>query len=123
SAIRPAYVSDLVPLAEQSAFQGNAALAMRAARLAADLYPGSDAANGILGVVTVMAGDVSAGESLLRKSASIRRDGYARASNLARIAGVMARTGDRRAAIALLEVALRLDPSSKEAQAGLAAMR
>jgi tetratricopeptide (TPR) repeat protein len=119
SSVRPAYRS-LITLGEDRAEQGDVALGTRAARLAAELYPDSDAAHGLLGVLTLMAGDRAGGESLVRRAAALRKDGYVAPANLSSIATILARQGSRAAAVALLEIAVAVHPSDATLQVRLA---
>jgi Flp pilus assembly protein TadD len=118
SSLRPAYRS-LIGLAEESAVQGDVALGTRAAGLATELYPDSDDAHGILGVLAVMAGDRARGDSLIRKAAALAGDGYVSPSNLAAIATTLVRGGARDAAIALLEIGAGVHPSDAVLQVRL----
>jgi predicted Zn-dependent protease len=117
--VRPAY-RGLVTLAEEGTVQRELAVGTRAARLATELYPDSDAALGILGVLDVIAGDRAGGESLIRKAAALGPDGYVSPADLVSIANTLARRRARPAAIALLEIGIRLYPSDPALQARLA---
>ncbi|HEY2941641.1 MAG TPA: hypothetical protein VGN09_04330, partial [Vicinamibacteria bacterium] len=119
SSVRPAY-RGLVTLAEEGTVQGELGVGTRAARLATELYPDSDAAHGILGVLAVIAGDRAGGESLIRKAATFDPEGYVSPSELVSIANTLARRGARSAAIALIEIGIGLYPSDPALQARLA---
>ena len=109
SSIVPDYSRGIVRAAENAAERGDFAEATRLATLALDLYPESERANGLAGVLAVLGGDTTRGRTLLRKSLDLAPRGYASAQNLRNIANILG--GER--AKALLAVSAELHPESK----------
>jgi CubicO group peptidase (beta-lactamase class C family) len=120
--LKPDYVRAVVGLAEDAAERGDMATAMRAANLGYALYPRAADVNGVLGVLTLGAGDAARAKSLLATSLAIDPRGYARAGNLLDVANFYARAS-KPAAVALLELAAELHPNEPKLRARLAELR
>ena len=75
------------------------------------------------GVVMVLSGDTDTGRRHLTRSAEIDESGYARAENIAGIAGFLGETGNTPAARALLEIGAELHPEDEEINSALAELR
>ena len=109
SSIVPDYSRGLVRVAEEAGQRGDFAQAGRLTTLALDLYPESERANGLAGVLAVISGDTERGKTLLRKSLALAPRGYASAQNLRNIANAIGGAGAK----ALLAVSAELHPDVK----------
>ena len=92
------------------------------ARLALDLYPEAENANGLWGVVMLTGGQAETGMHHLKKAAAIDPEGYAGADNLADIASFFESIGVMPTAKALLAAAAELHPDSERVRAALAGL-
>lgn len=117
--LKPDFSGALMELAQSSATRGDIATAFRAANLGYALYPRSSGLNGILGLLTLVAGDYVKGKSLLATSAQLDPRGYARPDNLLQIANVLARGPMKAAAIAILQATTELHPNAANVKARL----
>jgi CubicO group peptidase (beta-lactamase class C family) len=113
SSIVPDFSRDLVGAAETVAQQGNLGRAMQLSAVALELYPESEAANGLAGVFAVLQGKRESARTLLDKSAKLNPRGYTSLGNLMEIVNFLAGT-DRNSARALAEEAARLHPQAEE---------
>ncbi|HUP49199.1 MAG TPA: serine hydrolase [Thermoanaerobaculia bacterium] len=105
----------------ETAFQrGDAPAALELARFAAETYPGHSESTGVYGVALTLTGKPAEGLGYLRRSASIRQNGYASAGNLRAIARYLAGQKMARQAIALLENAAAVHPEDAAVQKALA---
>jgi CubicO group peptidase (beta-lactamase class C family) len=118
ASLRPDFAGDLINAAEDRAQSGDIAAALRTANLGYALYPRSPGINGVLGVLTLLAGDAARGKALLTTSVEIDPKGYARADNLLNIANFFARS-TKPVAIALLQAAVELHPAEAKLKARL----
>jgi CubicO group peptidase (beta-lactamase class C family) len=109
SSIVPDYSRGLVRAAETAARSGDSAEAVRLSTLALELYPESERANGLAGVLAVLGGHGERGRALLRKSLELAPTGYASARNLRSIANAV---GPEQARV-LLAVSAELHPEPK----------
>ena len=123
ASLKPDFAGDLINAAEDHATRGDIATALRVANLGYALYPRSPGLNGVLGVLTLLAGDAARAKALLAKSIEIDPTSYARADNLLGIANFLARGATRPAAIALLEVATELHPAEEILKARLGELK
>ena len=118
--VRPDFAHELVMASEEHAQNGDIPSALRVASLGYALYPRSPGVNGVLGVLTVIAGDVEHGKALLRTSVEIDPKSYAGAQNLLNIANFLARGETKPAAVKLLQIATKLHPADEKLKARLA---
>lgn len=121
--IAPNLASPLVAQAESSFQKGDAARTGRLARLAAEIYPDDHAAAGIYGVSLALSGQTAESEKWLRRSIRARPDGYASARRLLSIAREVSEGAGKPPAIALLETAVRVHPTSEELKKALEELR
>ncbi len=107
--IYPDYTSDLGEAVEFN-FASNPLKAQAFAQLAYDIYPNSATSTGYLGMLNILSGDESQGESLLRKSMTIDPDGTGGQSNLNVVAYRLAGGNMVDAGLKLLNMAIKLNP-------------
>jgi tetratricopeptide (TPR) repeat protein len=110
ASLYPNVVDQLFAVTRQSVISGDNARALKAARLAFDLYPESNGANFAYGIALVLSGDAAGGQERLRKSASLNPTGLASAAGLNNIAYQLTGTGPVDRALAVLEAAIALYP-------------
>jgi tetratricopeptide (TPR) repeat protein len=110
ASLYPNVVDQLFAVTRQSVISGDNARALKAARLAFDLYPESNGANFAYGIALVLSGDSAGGQERLRKSASLNPTGLASAAGLNNIAYQLTGTGTVDRALAVLETAIALYP-------------
>ena len=118
--IVPNYAPDLVSRAEGAFIRGDQAAGFGASQLAIQLYPESEAANGLWGVVLILSGDVDGGREHLAKAVKLDPSGYANPGNLEQIADFMNQMGNLPAARALLQAATELHPEDESVRGALA---
>ena len=106
----PNFAGDLVATGQRSAMRGDIPEALRTARLAASLYPDSDGANGLLGVLLILTGDAAAGEQAVRRSAALNPSGYFGPANVVRVAAFLAGGPAKPVAVKILTIAAELYP-------------
>jgi CubicO group peptidase (beta-lactamase class C family) len=119
----PNFSGELVGAGQQAAIRGNIPEALRNAKLAATLYPDSDGANGLLGVLLLVTGDAAAGEAAVRRSAALNPDGYFGPANVVRIAAFLANGPAKPVAIRILTIAAELYPHDAAVAKMLAELR
>ncbi|HVR44363.1 MAG TPA: serine hydrolase [Thermoanaerobaculia bacterium] len=121
---RPRALPDLtgrLVVGVETAFQrGDAAGTLELARFAAEAYPEHSESTGVYGVTLTIIGERAEGLSYLRKSASIRANGYASGGSLRGIARYLAGQKMVSQAIALLENAAAVHPEDSAVQEALA---
>jgi CubicO group peptidase (beta-lactamase class C family)/tetratricopeptide (TPR) repeat protein len=110
ASIYPNLVNGLFAVTRQSVLTHDQARALKAARLAFDLYPEAPAANFSYGVALVLSGDSATGLEKLHKSASLNPNGPASAAGLNDVAYNLAGAGMVDEAITLLRAAIELHP-------------
>ncbi|HKV33049.1 MAG TPA: serine hydrolase [Pyrinomonadaceae bacterium] len=108
--IYPNVVDSLFSVTRQSILSRDSARALKASRLAFDLYPESHGANVGYGLALVLSGDAAGGQEKLRKAASINPNGLASAGGLNGIAYQIGNAGMVDEALALLRTAIDLYP-------------
>lgn len=121
--LRPDFASELISLSEASARRGDIATAFRAANTGYELYPRSAGTNGVLGMLTMIAGDYDKAKALLAASAALDPKGYARPENLLAIANTLARGPMKLAAISILQAGREIHPEAPELKARLEELR
>ena len=121
--LKPDFSRAVVNLAERAAGRGDIAAATRTVNLAYSLYPRSPAANGLLGVLTLINGDRARAKALLTTSLAIDPRDYARPDNLLNVANILSRGPTRPSAIALLELASELHPTDPRLRTRLDELR
>jgi CubicO group peptidase (beta-lactamase class C family) len=119
SSIVPDFAGDLVNASEEVAQQGNIERAVKISAIALDLYPDSEAANGLAGVFAMMEGKRDAARTLLEKSAKLNPRGYTSVQNLMEVVDFFS-DKDRTVARALAEEMARLHPQAEEPKKRLA---
>ncbi|HVS30088.1 MAG TPA: serine hydrolase [Thermoanaerobaculia bacterium] len=113
ASITPDFSRGLVGASEAAAQQGNIERAMTLSAVALDLYPESEAANGLAGVFAVLQGRRDSARTLLDKSAKLNPRGYTARQNLTPIVDFLTGTNPD-AARALAEEFARLHPQAAE---------
>jgi len=119
----PNFSGELVGTGQQAAMRGDIATALRDAKLAASLYPDSDGANGLLGVLLMLTGDRAGGDQAIRRSAALNPTGYFGPANAVRIATFLAAGPSKPLAIQLLTIAAELYPRDADVAKMLADLR
>jgi CubicO group peptidase (beta-lactamase class C family) len=119
----PDFSGQLVSTGQHSAMRGNIPESMRIAKLAYDLYPDSDGANGLLGMLLILTGDVAGGEQAVRRSAALNPNGYFGPENVLRVAAFLANGPAKPAAIKILSIAAGLYPQNEAVAKALADLR
>ncbi|HYK21514.1 MAG TPA: serine hydrolase [Pyrinomonadaceae bacterium] len=108
--VYPNLIDGLFAVTRQSLLAHDQARALKASRLAFDLYPEAPAANLSYGVALVLTGDSAGGQERLRKAASLNPTGAASAGGLNNVAYQLASVGLVDEALALLRAAIELYP-------------
>ena len=108
--IYPNVVNSFFSVTRQSLLSRDLSRALKASRLAFELYPESPGANLGYGLSLVMNGDAAGGQEKLRKAASISPTGPASAAGLNGIAYQLGNSGMVDEALSLLRTALELYP-------------
>ena len=108
--IYPSVVDSLFAVTRQSILSRDLARALKASRLAFDLYPESNGAIGGYGLALVLSGDTAGGKEKLRKAASLIPNGLAGPGSLNSIAYQIGNVGMVDEALALLRTAIELYP-------------
>ena len=110
ASIYPSLVDGLFAVTRQSVFAHDPGRALKAARLAFDLYPESPGANLSYGIASVLSGDAVIGQERLRKAAAINPNGPASASGLNNVAYQFAGSGLLDEGMTLIRTAIELYP-------------
>jgi CubicO group peptidase (beta-lactamase class C family)/Flp pilus assembly protein TadD len=110
ASIYPNLADDLLAVTRQALFSQDQARALKAGKLAFDLYPESAAANVSYGVALALSGDSANAQERLRKAASINPNGAASAGGLNNIAYQIGGVGSVDGALAILRTAIALYP-------------
>ncbi|HEX3250428.1 MAG TPA: serine hydrolase [Pyrinomonadaceae bacterium] len=110
ASIYPNLADDLLALMRQSVLSQDQARALKAGKLAFDLYPESPVANTGYGIALALSGDVGNAQERLRKAASINPNGAASAGGLNNIAYQIGGVGSVDGALAILRTAIALYP-------------
>ena len=110
ASIYPNVVDQLFAVVRQSILSGDQARAMKASRLAFDLYPETHAGIFIYGLSLVLSGDAAGGQEKLRKAASLNPNGPASPSGMNNVAYQLAGAGMVDQALAVLQTAIVLYP-------------
>jgi CubicO group peptidase (beta-lactamase class C family) len=121
--LRPDFAGELIALSEVSARRGDIATAFRAANIGYELYPRSPGVNGVLGILTMVAGDYEKGKAFLAASVALDPKGYAQPANLLRIANTLARGPMRLAAMSILQAGSEIHPGAPQLKARLEELR
>jgi tetratricopeptide (TPR) repeat protein len=106
----PDFVAELGELAQASSERGDSAQALAAARLAVALYPLSDRAQALHGILLMSAGDSGASIAALRLALAIDSQGAASATALNNASYRLKASGAVAAGTALLQAAIQLHP-------------
>jgi APA family basic amino acid/polyamine antiporter len=112
--IAPNHAGRLVEEVESAFGRGDLASAEQIATLASGIYPHDHAAAGVYGILLAVQGRAQDAETWLRRSAQSDARGYASAPRLANAARDLNRRKQTGAARTLLEVALRVHPTSDD---------
>ncbi|HEV2764021.1 MAG TPA: serine hydrolase domain-containing protein [Pyrinomonadaceae bacterium] len=107
----PDFVGELLNGSVAAFHKGDSAVAMRAAALAADLYPHEDITNFVLALNLVAAGDTERARNALRKSLAAKPNGIASAARLKQNAKDLASAKKTDVALGLLSLGFELHPS------------
>lgn len=108
--IYPNVVDSLFAVTRQSILSRDSARALKASRLAFDLYPESHGAIVGYGLSLVLSGDAAGGQEKLRKAASLNPNGLAGPGGLNSIAYQIGNAGMVDEALALLRIAIEMYP-------------
>lgn len=110
ASIYPNLVDGLFSVTRQSALSRDLPHALKAAKLAYEIYPELAPANFGYGVVLALSGDATNGKERLRKAASLNPNGPANANGLNSVAYQFAGVGMVDEAMRLLRIAIELYP-------------
>ncbi|WP_186950084.1 serine hydrolase domain-containing protein [Undibacterium hunanense] len=110
AAVSPDYLVDLNILVQDLIRSGNSVHALKIGKLAQELYPMSDAALALAGVLEVSAGDKDKGIASLKTAYSLNPQGEASAANLNRAAYRLREINASESGLNILQAAIELHP-------------
>jgi CubicO group peptidase (beta-lactamase class C family)/tetratricopeptide (TPR) repeat protein len=108
--IYPNVLDSVLELARQSAVRGRREQALKAGKLAAEIYPQDDNAIATLGVIHLVFGERAEAQTLLTKALALNSAGLASADGLNRMAYQLAGAGKPEAGMELLKLAIEMHP-------------
>jgi CubicO group peptidase (beta-lactamase class C family)/Flp pilus assembly protein TadD len=108
--VYPSFADPLFGVARQLLLKGDHTRALKASRLAADLYPETPSANLIHGIALVFSADIENAKVFLKKSAMLNPTGGASAGGLNNVAYQLAGAGMVDHGLAVLRIAIDIYP-------------
>jgi Beta-lactamase class C and other penicillin binding proteins len=110
--IYPNVLDSVLELARQSALRGRREQALKAGKLAAEIYPQDDNALATLGVIHLVFGERAEAQTLLTKALALNPAGLASADGLNTMAYQLAGAGKAEAGMEVLKLAIEMHPKA-----------